>query len=45
MSRLYKHFCLPFGYIEMVRNRRYGMREFSIRDLNGYFLTFAQRME
>ncbi len=42
VDEFYEYLYTTADVVDQIKNAHYGMREFTIRDINGYYLTFAE---
>ncbi|HNP18422.1 MAG TPA: bleomycin resistance family protein [Fulvivirga sp.] len=42
VDEFYEYLYTTADVVAQLKNKLYGMREFTIRDINGYYLTFAE---
>jgi uncharacterized glyoxalase superfamily protein PhnB len=45
VDEFYKYLYTTADVVDQIKDTFYGMREFTIRDINGYYLTFAEQIK
>jgi uncharacterized glyoxalase superfamily protein PhnB len=45
VDEFYKYLYTTADVVDQIKDTYYGMREFTIRDINGYYLTFAEQIK
>lgn len=44
VNEYYDYLYISSDVVDQIRDTKYGTRQFTIRDVNGYYLTFAEKL-